>query len=652
MRLFYLCFLAFLTALLVATAPAFAQEPLPLDAYGDLPAIEDVAVSPSGRNIALVTTAAGERLIVLKGADLEVRDAIKIDDLKIRSMRFIGDEGLLVTRSRTQKLGRQFIQDKVELDQAFIISVDNTDLSGAIFADEASIDNSVYGSYGVRQVGSDYKAYFGGVKLALHSSDATYYWEHGRPSLFEVDLATMKTKRIDRPAGIRARKDWVVDANGELAATFNLHRETGEWYIKNRAGDKIATGNSPTGTAWMSGLSEDGSAVLYAERSEIDGPFRRYSVPLDGSSESLEFLEGINFDRLFWDRRTGHFLGYFEEGPEGEAVFINPANQKTANAVRKAFEGMDARIVEWTDDFRKFVVRTRGNGNSGIWFLVDLDAGDAKPIGYERPEITNEKVGPISTLSYTANDGLELDGILTTPPGREPVQLPLVMLPHGGPNSHDRETFHWMAQAFASRGYAVFQPNFRGSTNKDGAFVRMGNGQWGRAMQTDISDGFTALVDAGIVDADRACIMGASYGGYAALAGVTLQNGLYKCAVAVAPVADLSTLYEQDLRERGSRKTSRLSLLRQLGPKDGFKEVSPYRLAENADAPVLLIHGKDDTVVPFRQSEMMADALKDEGKPYEFVKLDGEDHWLSLATTRKQMLAEAVAFVQKHNPAD
>jgi len=226
------------------------------------------------------------------------------------------------------------------------------------------------------------------------------------------------------------------------------------------------------------------------------------------------------------------------------------------------------------------------------------------------------------------------------------------MLPHGGPHAYDEQAFDWWAQAFASRGYAVFQPNFRGSTNRDDAFVRAGYGEWGRKMQTDISDGLEELVRQGIVDPKRACIVGASYGGYAALAGVTLQQGLYRCAVSVAGVSDLSLMYNTDYRESGQVGLLRRSLLEELGPRSGFGAASPRRLAAQADAPILLIHGREDTVVPYEQSAKMADALKDAGKPHRLVDLGEEDHWLSRSSTRMKMLEEAMAFVQEHNPAD
>ncbi len=228
----------------------------------------------------------------------------------------------------------------------------------------------------------------------------------------------------------------------------------------------------------------------------------------------------------------------------------------------------------------------------------------------------------------------------------------MIVLPHGGPRAYDRPQFYWWAQAFASRGFAVFQPNFRGSTNRDQHFMHAGDGEWGRKMQTDMSDGLQALAAQGIVDSHRACIVGASYGGYAALAGVTLQHGIYRCAVSVSGIGDVSQMYQTDYLEGGSEQVVKQALLEQLGPRSGLDEVSPIRFASHADAPILLIHGRDDTVVRFDQSQKMADALKHAGKPVEFVELKGEDHWLSRSDTRQQMLESAVAFVEKYNPAN
>ena len=269
--------------------------------------------------------------------------------------------------------------------------------------------------------------------------------------------------------------------------------------------------------------------------------------------------------------------------------------------------------------------------------------------------MTGKDVGPVSMLAYRAADGLERHGVLTLPPGKPAKGLPLVVLPHGGPEARDYPGFDWWAQAFASRGYAVFQPNFRGSSGYGTPFRDAGLGEWGRKMQTDISDGVADLTKTGVVDPKRACIVGASYGGYAALAGVTVQQGLYRCAVSVAGVADLSGMLDQEREEGAPSSSSALRYWRAFMGVTSSSDarldpISPSVQASRADAPILLIHGKDDTVVSIAQSETMERALRRGGKPVELIRMDNEDHWLSREQTRMEMLKAAVAFVEKYNP--
>ena len=216
---------------------------------------------------------------------------------------------------------------------------------------------------------------------------------------------------------------------------------------------------------------------------------------------------------------------------------------------------------------------------------------------------------------------------------------------------------YW-AQAFAGRGYAVFQPNFRGSDGYGLPFRDAGFGQWGRKMQTDISDGVSELSRQGVIDPKRACIVGGSYGGYAALAGVTVQQGLYRCAVSYGGISDMNVFLDWITPQAyaDDRNATTRYLRKFVGAKSegdpALRQISPARLADRADAPILLIHGLDDSVVPISQSQEMERELKRAGKRVEFVQLKGEDHWLSRDETRRAMLTAAVAFVAKYNPAD
>jgi len=637
-------FAAFFTT--VASPAAHGQEPAPLSAYGALPEVEDAAISPSGNNIAILLTAHGTRQVVFFDSDMKVIRQIGAGDAKVRYFDWIGDDQLLLVTSQTENLWG-FTTDKAEFSIARLIPVTYEGKVETVFGKRRDLVSSVLGNYGVRKVDGEWAAYFGAIELQRTGITGDYKWDHGRPFLYQVNTRSGRASKIANAAREDEARDWIVDASGNVAATLDVSLKDGDWSL--RANENIiAQGNERNGRVGLVGLGYEGRSVIYAARDE-ENISRWYEIPLAGG-EARPFLRDVEIERLYWDESTGHLIGYLDE--EKGPIFHDPAHQKTAIGIRKAFADYDIRMVDWSPDFKKILVRTSGNGDSGSWFVVDLANGSAKAFAYERQALTPERVGDVSTFEYVAADGLEMDGILTLPPGKEASNLPLVMLPHGGPHSHDREQFDWWAQAFASRGYAVFQPNFRGSTNRSQAFKLAGYGEWGRKMQTDLSDGLAALAEKGIVDPDRVCIVGASYGGYAALAGVTLQQDIYRCAVAVAPVSDISDMFNEDYRASGRKPITKAALLDQLGPKDRWNDVSPRRSADRADAPIMLIHGKDDTVVPYSHSHKMADALKDAGKPYELIALDGEDHWLSLSTTRLQMLEAAVGFVQKHNPAD
>jgi dipeptidyl aminopeptidase/acylaminoacyl peptidase len=213
-----------------------------------------------------------------------------------------------------------------------------------------------------------------------------------------------------------------------------------------------------------------------------------------------------------------------------------------------------------------------------------------------------------------------------------------------------------MAQYFATKGYIVLQPNFRGSTGFGNDFRLAGRGKWGKEMQDDVSDGVKTLIDSGYVDPERVCIIGASYGGYSALAGGAFTPNLYRCVISINGVSDLPLMIGQSKRKYG-RDHWVISYWHQVigdskTEREKLKSISPVNFAAQFNAPVMLIHGDDDTVVPIDQSKRMYKALKKAGKPVTFVELDGEDHWLSTSETRLQMLKAIDQFLDTHNPAD
>lgn len=631
-----------------AASQASAANGVALSDYGDLPTVEFAALSESGDRTAVVATIDGARvLIVLDDIKGEIMRA-GVGEAKIRGLRWIGNDRVMLTQSQTENLGFGFATDKEEFYSAQIVPINPAAKAGFVFANRRDIINATRGFHGVRQIGGRWYGFFGGVKLRTGTGPrAAYQIDHFRPYLYRVDLEDFSAREIAPAAAQGHVMDWLIDREGTVAASLDIDLMTGNWRLRSGLDTTIASGTNPKAEVSLVGFGYDATSVLIAD-SQNDGE-AWYEVPL-GGGEKQPFLPGIKIEQAYFDK-VGQFIGYLQGGAARRPVFRNPAHQSAFAKVQKAFPQDDMQLLAWTEDMSKVIVRTSGNGDSGTWYGVDMARLRADIIARERPRIPADKVGRIEVVEYTAADGLAMDGILTLPPGRDPKNLPAVVLPHGGPHAHDTKSFDWWAQAFAARGYAVFQPNFRGSTNRDEAFRKAAYGEWGRKMQTDKSDGLKALVDRGIVDPARVCIVGASYGGYAALAGVTLQQGLYRCAVAVAPVSDLADMYREDTRGARNLATIVASLSDFFGPRENWNAVSPLRAAARADAPIMLIHGKDDIVVPYAHSTRMANALKSAGKPHELVTLTGEDHWLSRSETRRTMLEAAVRFVEQHNPS-
>jgi dipeptidyl aminopeptidase/acylaminoacyl peptidase len=343
------------------------------------------------------------------------------------------------------------------------------------------------------------------------------------------------------------------------------------------------------------------------------------------------------------------------DGDERRYRFFDPSDELQWRAVAAAFPGASIQLASWTDDRRKIVVRVDSPTTGPGYALVDLNTNSVRGLGLEYSGLGPDDISPVQPVRFKAADGLELSGYLTLPRGRDPKKLPLIVFPHGGPAARDEPGFDWWAQGMASRGYAVLQVNYRGSEGFGWDFLKAGFGEWGKKMQTDLSDGVRYLAAQGTIDPKRVCIVGASYGGYAALAGATLDPGVYRCAVDVSGPSDLPKLIDWGSSREGrqglsvERYWTRFMGASSVGDPH-LLAISPASLADKVTIPILIIHGKDDTVVPFVQSQIMADALKKAGKPYDFVVLNREDHWLSRSDTRLQMLKATMDFVEKNDP--
>ncbi|WP_457328552.1 alpha/beta hydrolase family protein [Rhizobacter sp. P5_C2] len=298
----------------------------------------------------------------------------------------------------------------------------------------------------------------------------------------------------------------------------------------------------------------------------------------------------------------------------------------------------------------KLLILSFADTDPGRWMLLDTQDMTLREIAKVRTEVDPSTMRPMETLRYPTPDGLSIPAYFTRPTGAGAASLPpLVVLIHGGPIARDRWGWDEEVQALAQRGYAVFQPQFRGSYGFGRKFEEAGYHQWGLSMQDDVTNGVRYLIDQKLVDPQRICIYGASYGGYAALWGLIKTPELFRCGVSVAGVTDIS-LYVKDAdfrKDKDTMKAVRLYIGDPSTQQQALDAVSPLKHADLVRAPVLLIHGERDGRVPIEHAEKMRDALKAAGKPVEWMAIKNAGHGFEL-DDRRRLYETLLAFLDKH----
>jgi dipeptidyl aminopeptidase/acylaminoacyl peptidase len=616
-----------------------------LEAFSALPALEEIQISPDGRHLAYVTINGDERQLVVQQRDGQKVDAvIKLGRIKLRGVHWADDRHLLITTSTTTHAMVDLEGPKEEWRTAQVFDIVSRKQTRLLLNVEDTT-NAVVGEPALRTIGG---------KVFVFLQAGHYYGVHGTLALFRVDLDTGAAVMLQ--PGREDTADWFVDKDGRPAAEARYDSRTGKWsLLVNRPSGGWTTSrtiDAPLDHPAIRGYGKDGQSLLIEAREDLENVFHSVSLA-DGSWGPAE---PEDYDDLIFDSDSHALLGGVDlRGDERRVEFFDPAAAAVWKAIEKAYPGERVNLESWTRDHRKVVVRVDGPRDGYAYALDDLDAKSGDWLGAVYPMLPLEQIAEPKPITYKAADGLDIPAYLTLPVGSSGKNLPLIVLPHGGPADRDTSDFYWLREALASRGYAVLQPNFRGSTGYEGGFLAAGYGEFGRKMQTDLSDGVRHLAAQGIIDPKRVCIFGWSYGGYAALAGAALDHGVYRCAADMAGPADLQLMLQKTQAETEGHDNETLRYWdRYMGAKGSsdpiLAQISPAQQAAKIDIPILIVHGKDDTVVDYQQSVIMANALKRAGKPYTFVTLDGEDHWGSRSETRLKLLQAVMDFLLKNNP--
>jgi len=652
-----------LLAILAATL-AFQSiaAPPPVEAYGRLPAIGDASLSPDGQRLAM--TVGYEFQKSDPGREANVFRILNIDTgkfehtlappagNKLRRAGWADDRRPYYVMSRASNFRDiapttwpAFRGNQAEYFRLGVFSLDTGQVTqlmqSAEFRYNRSLSNlqaPIVGDPGFGRM----------LAWGATSSDP-------RLSIYRVNLDTGTTSTVH--SGNIETSGYLLDERGAVAARVEINDFNNRWKLYSYDDGKermILEDETEMGQPLrMYGLLEDGR--IAAVNQHEDGE-RNTLLGIDrktGETKPLLNTKGgdVGAIRDPWKHRIVG-VGWVDDFPKQE--FFDPQLKALAEAVAPNFSGGFFRLDSWSQDRGRALLYGERAVDAGAWYLYDNTTKKLRLIGKLYPALSQpEHIGIRSAIKYKARDGTQIPAYLTLPVGVEPKKLPLVLLVHGGPHARDRQDFDWWASFLASRGYAVLQPNYRGSTGYGYEWFDAGRGRWGDGlMQTDVEDGMDALVKGGYADASRVCIMGGSYGGYAALAGATITPERYACAVSVNGVSEPERLLNRALNDRaGSRGMSAEWWNKSMGPVDHLRKVTPAALADKVRAPVLILHGLNDAVVPIEQSEVMVRKLKGADKKVKFVELQGDDHWLSLAQTRTQMLSEIETFLAENMSA-
>ncbi|WP_171981867.1 S9 family peptidase [Brevundimonas sp. LM2] len=623
---------------------AAAQSP-PIEAYAALATIRSVAVSPDGTNLAYIRREGTSVKVIVQTRRGEVLAAVETGEMKLRALDWVSPDHVAVSWISPQRFPFGGVRQNFQLvdilnvrTRSFVRVLDKADYNAY-----SSVFDWRGGTYRGRPV--------------LYAEALTYEQGDLRLDVYRVDLDTGRGFRQTR--GDSDTQGYVLNAEGEPTARIAYQPGNGLWRLAARTGSgwrEIHTERALLDQPSVPGMGRTSDSLMLSRALAEGGRSITEIAVADGSvRETFEMDREI--DRIFHDNR-GLMVGFGYTDVYREHRLFEPRLQAALDVFKTALSGVQISIESFSDDYSVVCVYVEGTGETGGYYLYDATEQRVSIVGRAYPLVPAGAQSEVRIIRYEAADGLPLFGYLTLPAGREPRGLPVVMLPHGGPQARDEAGYDWLSQGIASRGYAVFRPQFRGSDGLGRDLLQAGYGEWGKKMQSDVSDGLRHLTRLGIVDPARACIVGWSYGGYVALAGMAMEPGTYRCAVSVAGVSDLNAMLRRAEFEggRGDDNPTIRYWKRFMGAESSsdpsLATRSPASHASAVQGPVLLIHGRSDLVVPFEQSQIMLRALGGEGPIARLIAFDGEDHSLSGQQARTRMLTETAAFLATHNPAD
>ncbi len=571
---------------------------IPLEKIAKLPTISDPVLSPSGERLAAVMVFEGREYLVMAkmpdkpGEPFPEISKVELTQENVQFNRFYwpNDDRLIVSFRTTNTVKTSRGRRMFNYTQLGSIGNDGKDF--VVFKKKPGVN----GYYKPRvSITSMLPADPDHVLAELDYNPERW----GSPEVDKINVYTGSRKKVMRNR--LSINEWIADNDGVIRIGVQI-REKGKSAVTNRI--------------YYRKTKKDSLKVL--EKADFFSKDRLHPVKFHPKDNNILLVRNYQEDENLEDVKL---LQYDLEKNQLLGPYVNRKVEKITRLVREGAEDYKVKLISKTEDEGRFLFKLHSDIQPTNYFLFDDKQKAFVLIGRRYQQLEGYKFAKMKRVTYTARDGLKIPAFLTLPIGQS-ENIPTVVLPHGGPHARDHFGFNNYVQFLANRGYAVLQPQFRGSTGFGEEFKEKGYGQWGMEMQDDITDGVKWLINEGIADASRICIMGGSYGGYATSMGLVKTPDLYKCGIAINGVHD----YAEFIKDGSIYMFSNIRNSF-LNEKDDIKENSPYHQAKRINAPLLLIYGDKDTVVSPSHSKKMYKRLKKRKHPVAITRLKGGEHW-------------------------
>ncbi len=622
-------------------------EPLPNSSFSHLPQFEKPRLSPLGTKIAFIHNRdSAEPLTLLGTVDLvtgERHFLLQSDNrsIKINWYRWANEETLIVSaRYESRARNTKFYETRMYA-MAF-----NGGEPRLLIKPKGSTARVIGGH--VSQFQDDVIDWLPGDPD--HIMVAVDLERPNMPSVYKINVNTSRRSRIEK--GKMQVRDWITDRQGRLRVGISLDYQSGERNILVRRApdedadwDKIYTYNTMNEAGiYPLGFAADPNIMYY--KAYLDDKLALYTWNLSNDEKTLVYADP-DYDvsgSLIYSTVTNDAIGVRHSNTELGRVYWDERFMPLQNSFDRIFEQTDNYLVSFDQNEVNYILYTEADNIPGVYYIGNREDKSLSVLFEQYPSLQPEVLGEHTKVAYTARDGLQIEGYLTIPAGSKAEALPMLIHPHGGPGARDYAGFDYWTSFFNNLGYAVFRPNFRGSEGYGYSFAQSQMQRWGLEMQDDLTDAAHWLIEQGIADPQRLCIVGASYGGYAVNMAAVKSPDLFKCGISFAGVSDLKTLV------RGSRRFLNTKFVKnQIGEDSNDLEArSPYYQVEKVKMPLLLIHGDEDRIVNVRQSRMLASELEDHNKAFEYIELEDGDHYLSIQQNRHKTFEVMANFLQKH----